>query len=302
MCALAFTQFHKVYFDYNLLNMQSKGMPAVEFERKLIDKAGKSVLFAAVIAPNAEKALELDKRIRALPSVATNDMMAQFITGDQSTRLEIIGQVKHALSGIRFGVGVSNEDHTWALENGTFFLETGRHGFQGEGTAVTLHTVRNAVGQRSERFLAASPVVLDVDDDSGPLTAVLGEDEIDHELQGREIVSPPADKHAQILAGDAQHDRIVVAANGHLGVEAHGREQVTQHFGGLFGQIGAVDRRLALSNRPEVSSLLGHELLDRCLMKSRFLSGRRLGRRRHGLRRGLEQRTPGTNTRRLGAD
>src|SRR5262245_55109729 len=36
LCALALSQIHRVYFDYNLLNMQSKGLPAVVFEKKLI--------------------------------------------------------------------------------------------------------------------------------------------------------------------------------------------------------------------------------------------------------------------------
>jgi predicted RND superfamily exporter protein len=36
LCALAATQFRKVDFDYNLLNMQSKGLPAVIYEKKLL--------------------------------------------------------------------------------------------------------------------------------------------------------------------------------------------------------------------------------------------------------------------------
>ncbi|HEY3863200.1 MAG TPA: MMPL family transporter [Verrucomicrobiae bacterium] len=36
LCAVAATQFHKVFFDYNLLNMQSKGLPAVVYEKKLL--------------------------------------------------------------------------------------------------------------------------------------------------------------------------------------------------------------------------------------------------------------------------
>jgi predicted RND superfamily exporter protein len=36
LCLLAATQFNKVDFDYNLLNMQSKGLPAVVYEKKLL--------------------------------------------------------------------------------------------------------------------------------------------------------------------------------------------------------------------------------------------------------------------------
>src|SRR5258707_14096640 len=51
LCALAGTQIRKVYFDFDLLNMQSEGIPAVEYELLLINankqstNATKSVLF-----------------------------------------------------------------------------------------------------------------------------------------------------------------------------------------------------------------------------------------------------------------
>src|ERR1035438_8051078 len=55
----------KVFFDYNLLNMQSAGLPAVVYEQKLIDSADKSVLFGAVVATNLDEAVILEKKIRA---------------------------------------------------------------------------------------------------------------------------------------------------------------------------------------------------------------------------------------------
>jgi predicted RND superfamily exporter protein len=102
LCALAFTAFGRVRFDYNLLNMQSKGLPAVEFERKLINSAEKSVLFAAVIADSAEKALELEHAITNKPSVRSVDSMSQFLAADQTERLKIIGEIKKELATLRF--------------------------------------------------------------------------------------------------------------------------------------------------------------------------------------------------------
>jgi hopanoid biosynthesis associated RND transporter like protein HpnN len=102
LCVIAFTQFPKVRFDYNLLHMQSKGLPAVEFTQKLIQSAGKSVLYAALIATNAEHAINLQHRISELKTVATNDTMSQFLVGDQGIRLEMIGQIKRDLATIRF--------------------------------------------------------------------------------------------------------------------------------------------------------------------------------------------------------
>ena len=59
---LALTQFHKVYFDYDLLHMQSKGLPAVIFEQKLLNSSKKSVLFGAVVADTPEQAVKLEKK------------------------------------------------------------------------------------------------------------------------------------------------------------------------------------------------------------------------------------------------
>ena len=59
LCALAATQLHKMYFDYNLLNMQSEGLPAVDYEEDLIKSTPKSVLFGAVIATNLQQAAAL---------------------------------------------------------------------------------------------------------------------------------------------------------------------------------------------------------------------------------------------------
>ena len=103
ICGFCATQFHKVFFDYNLLNMQSKGLPAVLFERKLIDSASKSVLFAAVVATNAEQAVELENRITNLTTVASVDTMAQFLTGDPEKKIAQVRAIKNEADSIHFG-------------------------------------------------------------------------------------------------------------------------------------------------------------------------------------------------------
>lgn len=102
LCIAAATQLHKVYFDYDLLHMQSAGLPAVVFEQKLIDSADKSVLFGAVIASNLQQAVTLEEQIKKLPSVANVESIASLLTEDQSRKLAIIGDIKAALAGISF--------------------------------------------------------------------------------------------------------------------------------------------------------------------------------------------------------
>ncbi len=115
-CAVAGTQFRKVYFDYNLLNMQSKGLPSVEYEKKLINSttntttvtdgqtnaSGKSILYAAVVATNLDQAKELETKLKALPSVASVESMTQFLNEDQTRKLETVTAIKKEISGIRF--------------------------------------------------------------------------------------------------------------------------------------------------------------------------------------------------------
>ncbi len=95
----------RLYFDYNLLNMQSAGLPAVEFEHKLIQSANKSVLFGAVVANNLEDAVRLEEEIKMLPVVAEKDgidSIARFLAADQSSQMRLIGDIKQSLRGISF--------------------------------------------------------------------------------------------------------------------------------------------------------------------------------------------------------
>ena len=104
LCVLALTQARKVYFDYNLLNMQSAGMPAVVFEQKLIDSADKSVLYGAVIADSLPQAVELQKQIEKLPTVASNGVqsMATYLAEDQTEKLKLIGEIKAEVAPLQF--------------------------------------------------------------------------------------------------------------------------------------------------------------------------------------------------------
>jgi hopanoid biosynthesis associated RND transporter like protein HpnN len=112
LCTLCLSQFHKIHFDYNLLNMQSEGLPAVEFEEKLINSTtnavagtnppGRSVLFAAVIADSVEHAAELEEQIRKLPVVAEVDSIAHFLTENATDKLRVIGEIRQELTGLHF--------------------------------------------------------------------------------------------------------------------------------------------------------------------------------------------------------
>jgi hopanoid biosynthesis associated RND transporter like protein HpnN len=108
LCALAATQMRKVYFDYDLLNMQSEGLPAVEYEMLLINankqstNASKSILFGAVIATNLQEAALLEQQLTNLPSVAGVESITRFLAEDQKQKLEMIRSIKQDLCTIHF--------------------------------------------------------------------------------------------------------------------------------------------------------------------------------------------------------
>lgn len=113
LCVLALSQVRKVHFDYNLLNMQSEGLPAVVFEEKLIHAAspnpgsgatngGRSVLFAAVVTDSLQEALAVEERVRTLPTVGEVDSIARYLAEDQEQKLRLIGEIKQTLASLEF--------------------------------------------------------------------------------------------------------------------------------------------------------------------------------------------------------
>lgn len=102
LCVVAAVRLPSVQFDYNLLNMQSAGLPAVVFEHKLIGSSEKSVLFGALVADSLEHAAELEAKVRALPSVSSTDSMARYLSEDQRAKLEMVRAARSNLAGLKF--------------------------------------------------------------------------------------------------------------------------------------------------------------------------------------------------------
>ena len=123
LCGLCAWGFDKVHFDYNLLHMQSAGLPAVQTELKLIDSATNSVLFGAVIADTMAEASRLEARITNLSSVASVRTMSTYMVGDPRPKLQKIGEIKKEAASVHFApldpepADVRELDQTlWALQ------------------------------------------------------------------------------------------------------------------------------------------------------------------------------------------
>lgn len=99
---LALFPARTVVFDYNLLNLQTKGLPAVVYEEKLIESADKSVLFAAVIADSIPDAVRLEQQITNLSTVASVDSMAPYLEQDQSAKKPLVEEIRRRARQFEF--------------------------------------------------------------------------------------------------------------------------------------------------------------------------------------------------------
>lgn len=102
LVGLSLAQLPKIRFDYNLLNMQAENLPSVQYEKKLIQEADKSVIFALVIADSLEQAKTLEPKIRRLSSVAEVDSVTRFLSAPSNRRLETIGRLRQEAAKIQF--------------------------------------------------------------------------------------------------------------------------------------------------------------------------------------------------------
>jgi hopanoid biosynthesis associated RND transporter like protein HpnN len=101
LSGLALTQLPKVYFDYDLLKMQSEGLPSVIYAEKLA-RSTNSVLYAAVITTNVEQAISWEQQITNMPAVAKVESITRFLAENQRPKLPIISQLKQDLAPIHF--------------------------------------------------------------------------------------------------------------------------------------------------------------------------------------------------------
>jgi hopanoid biosynthesis associated RND transporter like protein HpnN len=108
LCGLAATQVSKTYFDYDLLNLQSAGLPSVEFEKELIG-ADKSVLYGAVIASNLQESAELERQLTNLPAVSGVQSLTVYLTEDQTAKLKTVADIKRTLAPLSFAPPDTNQ-------------------------------------------------------------------------------------------------------------------------------------------------------------------------------------------------
>jgi hypothetical protein len=104
LCVAAAVAGRKVYFDYNLIKMQSPSLSSVVFEQKLLDSAEKSLLYSAVLADSLTNAVALQEKIGRLPTVAETQppFYKDFLNPNPAAKLRLIGEIKDEVAPLKF--------------------------------------------------------------------------------------------------------------------------------------------------------------------------------------------------------
>jgi hopanoid biosynthesis associated RND transporter like protein HpnN len=155
LCAVAAIEARNVYFDYNLIKMQSPSLPSVVFEQKLINSADKSLLLGAVVATNLEQAIALEEKIRQLPTVADieppADMLNDFIEQSQRQKLGIIRGIKQEIAPLEFVAPDLQPVNIYELSRTLYSL----YGYAGNG----LDEVRGSDPELAKQFAALQQAI-----------------------------------------------------------------------------------------------------------------------------------------------
>jgi uncharacterized protein len=157
-CGVAAIQLYegKIKFDYNLLNMQSAGLPAVVFGQKLID-SGQSVLFGAVVADSLDEAVALEGRLRALTNVVSKvDSVTEFLRPDpdQNVKQELIAEIKQEIAPLKFGAPDMKPVDIYALSQTLY----GFNGYLG----AAINEVRGDDTNLAARFTSLQQAIQDL--------------------------------------------------------------------------------------------------------------------------------------------
>ena len=143
-------------FDYNLLNLQAKDTEAVQYEMKILERAGRSAWSAAMLADSLKEVQEKELQLKALPTVARFESILVVIPEHQEKNLRTI---RENLAPLLKELEVEPEDVTFSWKGLNKTLKRIQFKLQGrEEGGDSLDPVRVA-GNRLQNFLKQSQKV-----------------------------------------------------------------------------------------------------------------------------------------------
>ena len=116
------------HFDYNLLNLQTKGTEAVKYEMRILENAGRSAWSAAMIVDTLEEVRQKETQLKTLPTIENVESIAAMVPKHQEENLQY---VRENLSPLLSELYVEEEDESFSLKALTKTLKRIRFKLQG---------------------------------------------------------------------------------------------------------------------------------------------------------------------------
>ena len=158
----AASQIPKVYFDYNLLNLQSHGLESVIYEHKLIHSGEKSILFGAVIANSLKEAWAIETQVGQLPSVASADSVASYTTSNDQKKLALIESIRSTANSIQLpapneeflDIGTFHQSLTFLASYAKLAIQSIESNGRGQSFSPELNSLLRAIQQLQKEIQA----------------------------------------------------------------------------------------------------------------------------------------------------
>ncbi|AJE02658.1 MMPL family transporter [Geobacter pickeringii] len=101
LCAASVYPLIQTRFDYNLMNLQAKGLEPVEYAYKLMRSKENSGYFAEVTAATPAEAKALTARLEKLPAVDHVVSLLTFVPDDQEAKLKELAALRAELADVK---------------------------------------------------------------------------------------------------------------------------------------------------------------------------------------------------------
>jgi uncharacterized protein len=101
LCVASLYPLSRISFDYNLMNLQAKGLESVNYAYKLMKSKENSGYFAVAIADNPAEAAAKTRRLEALPTVDHVVSVLTFVPDHQQEKLAELAAMRQELSGVQ---------------------------------------------------------------------------------------------------------------------------------------------------------------------------------------------------------
>lgn len=102
-CVASLYPVSRIDFDYNLMNLQAKGLESVSYAYKLMKSSENSGYFAVAMSPTLEDVAVRTKALEALPTVDHVVSVASFIPEDQERKIAELTALRSRMTAIRPG-------------------------------------------------------------------------------------------------------------------------------------------------------------------------------------------------------